>query len=164
MTQRSLFIFCLIVCSAGLAAAQSVTNADLEKYKQARLKAESDYRENYRKWGFPSPEELDRQRQQSSVEAEQLSAKLRSDRLAREKIEAERRAKERVTAAPYGYQGFESQWPNYWYGYGYGTYWGYGRRHRPRVTPHYGSGYFAGGQFWPTPGSQTRSAPMWIQK
>lgn len=36
----------------------TVTNADLEKYRQERLKAERQLRENYEELGFPSPEEL----------------------------------------------------------------------------------------------------------
>src|SRR3954466_53115 len=89
MSQRSFFILCLICVLGSLAFSQtkSVTNADLEKYKESRLKAEREYRENYERLGFPSPEELDRRREQSQKDTEELSAKLRAERLEREKLE-----------------------------------------------------------------------------
>ncbi len=42
------------------AQTDAVTNRDLEKYQAERLKAEADLRENYKRLGFPSPEELKR--------------------------------------------------------------------------------------------------------
>lgn len=69
--------------------ARTVTNMDLEKYKQQRLKAEKDYAENYQRLGFPSPEELQKQIEKSRVEREALSARLTAERLQREQIEAD---------------------------------------------------------------------------
>lgn len=167
MKHRSLFVFCLMIATAGLAAAQavSVTNADLESYKQARLKAEREYRENYARMGFPSPEELDRRREKSRAETEQLSAKLRTERLERERLDAERErfeAEARANAAAnqtYLGTGFDYGFPGYYDPF-YSTYYG-GRNRRPfRGTPAQ-QGYFAGGQFWPT-GPRTPLRPLYV--
>lgn len=63
MKERILLVLSLILVAAGFVFAQTparktVTNADLEKFRQKRLKAEADYRANYKKLGMPSPEEL----------------------------------------------------------------------------------------------------------
>src|SRR6188768_164831 len=92
MTQRSLLIFCLILGVAGIAAAQTVTNMDLDKYRQERLSAERDYQNNYERMGFPSPAELEKQRVENRVETEKLSAKLRAERLEQERLDAYRQA------------------------------------------------------------------------
>jgi hypothetical protein len=121
-------------------ASRTVTNTDLDRFKQTRLAAERDYRENYAQMGFPSPEELDRQNEQSRAEREELSAKLREERLERERISAERARAEAELAAAEGTliqsatnDGYS---PFYGYGYygGYGSYYGgfgrsFGRRH-----------------------------------
>lgn len=70
--------------------AKTVTNLDLEKYREKRLKAERDYNENYARMGFPSPEELQKQIEKSRLEREQLAARLTAERIQRERIEAER--------------------------------------------------------------------------
>lgn len=90
MKRKTLFILCSIFMTVGFVAAQdkkkTVTNADLEGFKQKRLQAEKDLRENYVKLGFPSPEELERQRRASDLERERLSEKLRRERLEREQL------------------------------------------------------------------------------
>ena len=48
----------LAIPELGISQTRTITNADLEKYKQKRLAAEKELRENYRELGFPSPEEL----------------------------------------------------------------------------------------------------------
>jgi hypothetical protein len=162
MKQRSLFVFCLIVGSSVVAYSQAktVTNADLEKFRQDRLKAEREYRENYAKLGFPSPEELDRRREQSRIETEQLSAKLRGERLERERIEVQQETATQIAAAYYrpAQTVIVQQQP-----YETGYFWSYGRRYRlPFIhQPFQQQGYFAGGQFWPT-GPRTPPQPMWV--
>lgn len=64
------------VSGAAFAQTPTVTNADLEKFRQKRIKAEREYRENYEKMGFPSPEELEAQIEQSRIERAELSARL----------------------------------------------------------------------------------------
>jgi hypothetical protein len=96
--------------------ARTVTNLDLEKYKQQRLKAEKDYADNYQRLGFPSPEELQKQIEKSRVEREALAARLAAERIQREKVEAElaeaaRRSQETVYIVPDGGGGYYG-WPN----------------------------------------------------
>lgn len=92
MRVKILYLLCLSILSVVPAVTQtkSVTNADLEKFRQKRVQVEKDYRENYAKLGFPSPEELDRQIEKSRVERETLAARLTAERLQREQAEAAR--------------------------------------------------------------------------
>src|SRR5687767_436573 len=125
MMQRRFFVFCLILGLAGVAIAQrrQVTNADLESYRQARLRAEKDYRDNYERLGFPSPEELERRREQTRAETAALSAELRAERLERERIEAERDMYERSLDRGYQYDtGNEYVPQEYWGGGGFYPY------------------------------------------
>jgi hypothetical protein len=153
----------MILAAASLLAAQSkpITNADLETYKQDRLKAEREYRENYAKWGFASPEELDRRREESRVATEQLSAKLRAERLERERFEVQQLANAQYLAAlARASQVREPQYsePSYFWSYSYG------RRHRYPVV-HWPFqqqlGYVGGGQFWPS-APRLGSGPLWV--
>ncbi|MGQ0541284.1 MAG: hypothetical protein ACT4O9_05445 [Blastocatellia bacterium] len=91
MIQRLLFVLCVVLGLTGFAAAQvrTVTNADLEKFSQKRVQSEKEYRENYAKLGLPSPEELEKRRTQEAKERDELSARLRGERLERERIEYE---------------------------------------------------------------------------
>lgn len=161
MKKRCLFLVFIILAAVTGAAAQAktITNADLTKYQQERINAEAEYRENYARLGFPSPEELERRREQSRIETEQLSAKLRAERLMSERIEAEQRTNERLAAAYYRSLQAERE-PQYSAPL---YFWSYGRRLRFPTRQHYVQpGYFAGGQFWPT-GPRTRPQPMWVR-
>ncbi len=91
MKRRVLFVLGLVFVFSGLAIAQTktVTNFDLEKFKQKRLQAEKELRENYRELGFPSPEEMEKQNAESRKELSELSQRLRAERLAREALEYE---------------------------------------------------------------------------
>ncbi|MBA2735716.1 MAG: hypothetical protein H0U50_02900, partial [Pyrinomonadaceae bacterium] len=86
MKKRLLFILCLCLISANSALAQTktVTNADLEKFRQKRLQIEREYRENYEKLGFPSPEELERQRKQSRLDNEETIIRQKVERFENE--------------------------------------------------------------------------------
>ncbi|MFN2501768.1 MAG: hypothetical protein ABR530_07140 [Pyrinomonadaceae bacterium] len=151
MKQRSMFVFCLILGMAAYAAGQTrtVTNSDLERYRQSRLRAEQDYRDNYAKLGMPSPEELERRQEKSRVETEQLSARLRAERLEREKMQAERDAAEQLAAAVY-LLSMRTSSPAYYEppliissGYGRSRFFNRGFQYQQE-------GYYSGGQFWPT--------------
>lgn len=90
MTKAAL-MFCVVISMAMVGFGQrTVTNATLEKFQQKRLAAERDYRENYARMGFPSPEELERQRQADMTARLQLAEQLRQARLAKERLELER--------------------------------------------------------------------------
>ena len=99
MKRSLLFFVVFLSVGAGsmLAQTRTVTNADLEKFRQERLKAEKDYRENYAKWGFPSPEELQRRSEQSSKEISELAAKLRAEDLEQQRLAAERNRSRQYT-------------------------------------------------------------------
>lgn len=87
MKLKILLLTCFSLIAASTIFAQqakTVTNADLEKYKNKRIQAERDYQENYAKMGFLSPEELQKQIEKSRVEREALSARLTAERLQRE--------------------------------------------------------------------------------
>jgi hypothetical protein len=156
MIQRPLFVFCLIFLFVGVFSAQrSVTNADLEKYKQGRLKADQDYRDNYQRLGLPSPEELERRRDASRAESERLYNKIREERLELEKARAvQAAANSQMDSVPrFVPFGVPYTAPGY-------VFYSNGRFSRSflgrsRVT----QGYFAGGQFWPS-GSRTVPRPI----
>lgn len=86
MKKRLLFILCLSFISANSALAQTktVTNSDLEKFRQKRLQAEREYRENYEKQNFPSPEALQQQREQRRLENEETIIRLKEEKLENE--------------------------------------------------------------------------------
>ncbi len=157
MKIRLLFILTLISVTAFSAAAQqrrTLTNENLEKYRQKRVAAERDLRENYERLGFPSPEELERQIEESRQARAELADRLRTENLERERLglERERLNLDRQIAESeaqqrsayqsfsnnsfyegandfflnYGYAPIGSGFPNYGFGdYGYG-FGGYG--------------------------------------
>ncbi|MGI8787312.1 MAG: hypothetical protein ACR2HG_06085 [Pyrinomonadaceae bacterium] len=96
MKMRLLFIliFSFVAVVSASAQNQTVTNEDLEKFRQKRLAAEKDYRENYEKMGFPSPEELNKQIEQSRVERRELAARLRAEKLQSERLDLQRQIAE----------------------------------------------------------------------
>jgi hypothetical protein len=153
-------IFVLLIAVAALsisAQAKPVTNADLEKYRLEREKAELDYRENYSKRGFPSPEELARRREKSGAEDQEFANRLRVERLAAERSEAARQN----AAAYYHYVPMENRRQDidpY-------IFWSYGRPFRgPRQHVYSQPGYYAGGQFWPTPVRTPMRTPVWLPR
>jgi len=167
MKQRSLFILLIIIGLAGIAAAQArtITNIDLEKYRQERLRAEREYRENYQRLGLPSPEELDRRRDQSFVEMKNLSERMRNERLQQEQIALQQQILEQQAATNNNYlivEGGNGQRQSpYYSSYGYGRVYRSPNRYRYRRT-YSQPGYYAGGQFWPT-GPATRPRPLFIR-
>lgn len=94
MKKRILFVLSLILVTSIFSFAQTtpntkkarktVTNADLEKFRQKRLQAEKDYRENYKRLGMPSPEELE---QREAERQRWLTEYSRQARAAREQNE-----------------------------------------------------------------------------
>lgn len=92
MRKQAIFVLGLLLAfsSIGLAQTKTVTNADLAKFRQKRLQAENDLRENYRALGFPSPEELDRQTEEEKKRLFELSERLRRERMQNANLEIER--------------------------------------------------------------------------
>ena len=185
MKRRILFLLSIVVLATISGAAQrSVTNADLEGYRAARLRAEADLRADYARRGLPSPEEMAMRNEESAREAVELSNKLRADRLERDRMSMELRIADRmhedfVRSQQPVYrtrQGYESPlYANPYvdgggffnggiYGGGFSDFGGShdgndgnDRRRRGRVQGQ--SGYYAGGQFWPQ-GPRTQSRPL----
>lgn len=69
------------------AQSDTITNADLEKFREKRLVAEKDLRENYAKLGFPSPAELERQNEEAAKDRAERAEKYRQARMEREAID-----------------------------------------------------------------------------
>lgn len=90
--KKAALIFGLVLSMAAIGAGQvrTVTNSSLQKFQEKRLAAERDYRENYARLGFPSPEDLDRQRETDMAARLSLVVQLREARLEKERLELER--------------------------------------------------------------------------
>jgi hypothetical protein len=149
-------LFCLAGVVPALAQTKTVTNSDLEKYRQQRLQAQREYRENYEKWGFPSPEELERRNEKSKLEMQQLSEKLLAERLESESMQMQRELaaqRDRLVTEPVEVGTYSD---GYFPGYG-SLYYANQYRGRRRGQTQYG--YYAGGQFWPKPRPDLRLRP-----
>lgn len=161
MKEKILLFLCLSLLTALSAVAQTrtVTNSNLEKYRNQRMQAERDLRENYERLGFPSPEELARRQEKARMETVELADKLRAERLEREKLAAEIRKAEaaaraiQVTSAFGGYPVASG-----YYGGGFLSYGFAGGRHRNR-GPFYRAD--ASGLIY-EPGS--RPASIWVPR
>ena len=74
----------LILVLSGTALAQTakktVTNDDLEKFRQKREQAEAEYRRTYKERGMPSPEELEQREQESQKWREEFSRRSAIER------------------------------------------------------------------------------------
>ena len=180
MTRKLLFIFCLIIGVSSIAFGQrSVTNSNLEHYRQDRMRAMREDRANRARLGLPSPEEIAVRDEQSRMESLELADKLRAQRLERERMSVElqrvaadiERARLEAAAAYYHSTGSGAAYDGggFYGGFGggfigSGYYPGLGdqfdRRRRFGRRGFAGqTGYFAGGQFWPQ-GPRTRSRPL----
>lgn len=151
------FCIAFVLCSAvvSLAQTRTLTNADLAKYRTARENAEREYRENYERLGLPSPEELERKRQIEREETERVAARLRSDRLEKERLELARRLSSWTETRSPIYlinTGTDPGWAGVYYSVPRG-------RRYSNVRTARGTGYFAGGNFWPAPVPDQRLRP-----
>jgi hypothetical protein len=164
--QKLLFVFCFMAVATGVATAQYnkvVTNADLEKYRAERLRAEQELKNDYAKLGFSSPEERAKRDAESQRLLIEMSDRIRSQRLEGERIDAERQAAETMAWAVYN--GLATQQSQaqpqsqsyYSEGYviggfgGYGGYGGYGPYRQPRYQYYrQDGGYVSGGSYWPS--------------
>ena len=159
MKIRCLFLVFIVLAAVMAAVAQrTVTNSDLERYRQTRVQAEKDLRENYARLGFPSPDAITRRNQESRKELLKLSARLSAERLEQERLDAQVQqamwladaARQQYAGGQVAYYDSGAFFPGYYLGGGrlFGS--------RPRYQQ---PGYFAGGQFWAT-GPRTPPRPM----
>jgi len=159
---RRLFLGLCLVALTGVAsyaqARRTVTNSDLERYRQQRVAAEQELRTDYSRLGFASPEERARQNMASEQQLLELSARLKQERLERDRLELER---EQMTLMMYppvvngygdtvepGDQFLPTTWDS-----------GGSRFRRGFRGQRQQQGYFAGGQFWPQ-GPRTPVRPV----
>ena len=91
---------------------KTITNADLEKYRQKRLAAEKELRENYREMGFPSPEELEKRNAESARELSRRAETYRRHQLERERNRVKSTGNDQVV---YYYQGYDNGFNRYPY-------------------------------------------------
>ena len=158
-TRSLLLVFMVLGCAASGLGQKTVTNSDLERYRNERTRAEEQLRQELARKGT-SYEEVMRRNKESQKETIELSAKLKAERLEQERIDAERDAAAR---AAYNYRVSGERFDDgqvYWDGAWFNTNVLGTRRARfgarPFARP---QGYFAGGQFWPT-GPATRPQPL----
>ena len=99
--KKAVVFFGLFLLSATVAAAQvrTITNSTLQRFQEKRIAADREYRNNYERMGFPSPEELDRQRENDMSARLQLAEQLRRARLEKERLELEHRGLDLHAAA-----------------------------------------------------------------
>jgi len=149
-------LFSLSVVGSAQTSRRTVTNFDLEKYRDQRVAAEREYRETYAQRGMLSPEEL---RAASDARIQQtldLAEQMRADQLEQQRLALEARAQElqieelrSQQAAPVYYPYDNSIW-------GYGAFSDFGGFRGRYLRFPTGRGYYAaGGNVWPAPlGSQ----------
>lgn len=149
------------VSSFAFAQTRTVTNQDLEKFRQQRLQAEREYSRNYKEMGFPSPEELKQKRAEDQKELIEFSRQLETQRLTREAAaaEAENRALQMqnqhlrflVENSVNQSNNYTESYLPYNYGYilpyNYGYYGGYDPRYYPGYYGRRGYGGFFNLQF-----------------
>ena len=169
MEKQMLLLSVVLLIMAGTVSAQTtkrtITNADLEKFRQSRLSAEKDLRENYAKLGFPSPEEMERRQEQASIERAKLSDELRQGRLEREQIQFQQdymRSRQYSSGSVVYLPESNTlvQYAPYYSGAFYNRYRGY-RRLPQNGTYLPGGGYF-GPTFNPNQGVQINTTPIRI--
>lgn len=172
MKQRALFFLCVMFAFAGLASAQgkSVTNADLEKFKEKRLQAEQGLKEYYAKLGM-TEEDVAKKQAEETKAREELSARLRASRIEQERLDADARQREIEAAGSTVNVVVQSGGTSYpgIYTYSAPYYWHRGRWYRPsrypvtwRATP-MGIIYEPGSRpasIW-TPRIEQRQQPAW---
>lgn len=131
MKRQAIFVLALVfgISSFTFAQMKTVTNSDLEQFRQKRLQAERDLEENYEQMGFDSPEEIERQNEESQRQLRDLSDNLRETRLTRESQNSQNNY---GTNEGQYFNGNSNQYPN-------PAFIDYGR--------YYGSGGYYGGGF-----------------
>ena len=157
-------VFSFFAIAVGQVARKTVTNADLEAFREKRVAAEKEYRDTYAAKGLPSPEELQAATDARVKETIDLGNKLRAEQLERERLALQAEAQQQAALAAY-YNGGPVYYPydNSVLSYGYfGGRSGFGRRFRGRVFSSNGLGgvYAAGGNVWPAPPGSIRQRPQ----
>jgi hypothetical protein len=150
-------VFCVLFSFSAVASAQTtrrtVTNFDLEKYRDQRLAAEREYRETYAQRGMLSPDEIKAASNARIQQTLDLAARMSAEELEQQRIALEAQAQQiqieemrsQQSAPPAYYPYDNSIW-------GYGAFSDFGggrfrgRNNRVRTIPDY---YVGGGNVWP---------------
>jgi len=161
---KYLFAVCIamfLACAAG-AQTRTLTNSDLTGYAQQRENAEREYRENYARRGMPSPEEIIHRREVAARETREYADRIREQEaeiLRAVAAQAAMRPQPQSVIIVNGQGGYDTGYflstGSYYGGQYYGRGAGFNRGYRQFGQ----SGYYAGGQFWPT-GGATPSRPI----
>jgi hypothetical protein len=160
MIRRMFLILPLVALMAVGSFAQArrtVTNSDLEGYRQQRVAAEQDLQQNYARMGFASPEEQARRNAESQQQLIALSRQLKAERLEQDRMDLQRDQLTLIMSAP-APSGYYDNSGDLFYPTYLGSGGGLGRGVRGRTQ----QGYFGGGQFWPQ-GSRTPARPAIVQ-
>jgi hypothetical protein len=82
MKKRILLVLSLIFSISTIASAQvkTVTNAELEKFRQKRVAAEKEYLATYAERGLPSPQQLEKERLEEKLRADERWAQIEKEK------------------------------------------------------------------------------------
>ena len=117
MKKFAVAVLSLLTAVSAFAQTKTVTNTDLEKFRQQRIAAERDLKEKYAEMGT-TQEEVEKQYRQRRAEMESYSDQLRIARITAEnEYNAQRMARRQ-------YESFDQQ-ANFAYSYGSLPYFGY---------------------------------------
>ena len=157
-------VFCVLFSLAMAVSAQTsrrtVTNFDLEKYRDQRIAAEREYRDTYAQRGMLSPDEIKAASDARIQQTLDLAERMRADQLEQQRIALEAQAQqiqiEELRAQQAAPQSGYYPYDNSIWGYGVFSDFGggrfRGRNYRVRTGRDY---YVGGGNVWPAPlGSQ----------
>lgn len=167
MKGRSL-ILAVLALSAAAAIGQSrtVTNADLERYRDQRVAAERDLNENYARLGFPSPAERARREAEAAKQREKLILTIRAEEMERARLDAQLTAAEMLANSArrqreLDLENTSESSETFPYFGGFPGYFNYNQRprRRDRQWQYEQPGYYAGGMFIPT-GPRTPPQPL----
>ena len=154
-------VFCALFSLAMAASAQTtrtVTNFDLEKYRDQRVAAEREYRETYAKRGMPSPDELKAASDARIQQTLDLAERMRADQFEQQRLALQTQAQQIQIEELRSQQSAPVFYPsdNLIWSYGGFTDFGRGRFRSRDLRNRNGRGYYiGGGNVWPAPlGSQ----------
>lgn len=140
ITAVLIVVFSAVFVAEGQRAPRTVTNAELAKFRDRRVAAEQEYRDNYQRLGMPSPEDLDAMRDRDMADRLELAQQLRQARLDRERLELDRERLQHDADR----LAFETRIANQQAAYPeFGGYGGYGGFYGGYGYP----GYYGGGSF-----------------
>lgn len=112
-------------------ATRTVTNADLEKFRQKREQNEAEYRATYRQRGLPSPEELAEREKQRQKDLAEYAARARAEEQQRQyQIQIPLGQTVVQTVYPTGQNGAYYNGQTYYGGQSFGSYFYNGRWYR----------------------------------